>query len=305
MPNNENKQVSMTSNNSDLPSVYFNHLYIVLNDKTYRAIQASDFLRTAFSGMESRSTLTTAGETWTGTYFYTRENYLEFFGESTGRFWKPASEEGWAGLAFSTDQQGGVEAVRQRITAELGYQPFHELRQLHTVDKDVNWFYHTKLAEPLNLDSFDAWVMEYHPDIFAHKGIPLPLSGQPTRHAYLSPWNQEESPKNGTYFRRPRVFNRLIGATIIMDPTRAALFSRTMQILGYKERQESGQVTLSAHGFDLTIRLNGGDGAPGYRISSLCLEMDRPSVAPMTFVFAPGSRLVLREDLKAEWIFGE
>jgi len=33
--------------------------------------------------------------------------------------------------------------------------------------------------------------------------------------------------------------------------------------------------------------------------------MIRPSVAPITFVFAPGSRLILNEDLTADWIFGE
>jgi hypothetical protein len=295
----------MTSNQNDFPNVYFNHLYVVLNDKTYRAIQASDFLRTAFSGMERRSTLTAAGESWTGTYYYTRENYLEFFGESTGRFWKPSAQEGWAGLAFSTDQKGGAEAVRQRIESVFGYQPFQELRQLHTGEKKINWFYCVGLAEKLGLESFDSWVMEYHTDIFAHKGIELPEFGEPTRQAYLSPWNKESAIQNTSALRRPRVFNRLIGATIVMDPGKGALFSQVLQALGYQERKETGQVTLAAHGFELTVRLNGGDGGPGYRLQSLCLEMDRPSVAPMTFVFAPGSRLVLREDMRAEWIFGE
>jgi hypothetical protein len=295
----------MSEQKNQLPAVFFNHLYVVLDDKTYRAIQASDFLRTAFSGMERRSTLTAAGETWTGTYYYTQDNYLEFFGESTGKFWMPAAQEGWAGLAFSTDQAGGVAAVRQRIESVFGYQPFSELRQINTGEKKINWFHQVKLAEQLGLESFDAWVMEYHPDIFAHKGIPLPESGSPTRHAYLSPWNKARDSKKESILGRARVFNRLSGATIMMEPNKGAQFSRVMQALGYAERKESGQLTLSAHGFDLTIRLQGGDGGPSYRLVSLCLEMDRPSIAPMTFVFAPGSRLILGENLRAEWTFGE
>jgi hypothetical protein len=295
----------MTPETPNFPPVFFNHLYIVLDDKTYRAIQASDFLRSAFPGYETRSTLTAAGETWSGTYYYCQDNYLEFFGESTGKHWRTFAKGGWAGLAFSTDRPGGAEAVRKVVMDTFGYQPFNELRKLNLGGKMVNWFYHTRLAEQLGMDSFDSWVMEYHPDIFGLKGIPLPVSGELTRRAYLSPWNQE----NSTSVRREKrrsapVFSRVLGATINMDGPRCELYSQILQALGYSLKEESGQVLLQAHGFSLTIRIQSEDATPpGYRLSSLLLEMVRPSVAPITFVFAPGSRLTLNEDLTAEWQF--
>ena len=164
-----------------LPPINFNHLYVVLDDKTYRAIQASDFLCIAFPGMERRSTGTAAGETWTGTYFYCQDNYLELFGASTGKHWTPRAAEGWAGLAFSSDQPGGAAAVRQRLEEAFGYAPYTKLRQLKAGARTINWFHYVRLAESLGLESFDAWVMEYHPDIFAHKGLVIPPTGELTR----------------------------------------------------------------------------------------------------------------------------
>lgn len=289
-----------------LPPIYFNHLYIVLDDKTYRAIQASDFLCIAFPGLERRSTRTAAGETWSGTYFYCQDNYLELFGESTGRHWSHRAAAGWAGMAFSVDQPGGADAVKKRIQEVLGYTPYSELRQLKTTDSAVNWFHYVRLAETLGVDSFDAWVMEYHPDIFAYKGLSIPPTGQLTRQAYLAPWNQTLESLECAGRREGPVFSRVTGATLIMGPQVAGRFSQVLQALGFTLAQETGQVTLSTSDFVLTIRIQSRDAAPNnYRLSSLHLKMARPSVAPATFVFAPGSRLILNDQLTAEWLFGE
>jgi hypothetical protein len=351
----------MTDHPPHLPPVYFNHLYTVLDDKTYRAIQGSDFLQTAFPGKEKRSTLTGAGETWTGTYFYCQDNYLEFFGSGNGPVtgvatrgghWQTGAQEGWAGLAFSVDRPGEAAMVRDAIREEYGYEPFYELRQMRTGEQAVNWFYNLKLVEPLGLGSFDTWIMEYHPDIFAYKDISVPASGALSRQAYLSPWNKERFPVKGkenlpkqaeppgqedaptadstvgnhtirktesgsrtparnsprsvavqSGFLAEPVFSRVIGATLHMDPRPAKHFARIMNLLGYAKHIAGDEMTISGHGFTLKI-LPEDFGPQGYRLSSLRLAMSRPSVAPMTFVFAPGSRLVLNDDLTADWEFG-
>ena len=343
----------MTSAPSALPPVFFNHLYLVLDDKTYHAVQGSDFLRMAFPGHEQRTTLTGAGETWTGTYFYCQDNYLEFFGSGSspvtgsatqGGHWEPGAQEGWAGLAFSVEQPGGADAVRQRLREQYHYEPFNELRQLYAKNKLINWFYNVNLAERLGMGSFDSWLMEYHPDIFAHKGLPIPPDGGLTRRAYLSPWNQPraiprpvenppeaaqgassprpardpahpapssagETPARAASAHRPEiysapVFSRVTGATIHMDSKRAARYAEILETLGYTASHAGDDLTLSAQDFTLVIRPE--EAAPrGYRLSSLRLAMTRPSVAPMTFIFAPRSKLVLRDDLTAEWFFGE
>lgn len=347
----------MTAENP-LPPVFFNHLYVVLDDKTYRAVQGSDFLRIAFPGTEHRSTLTAAGETWSGTYFYCQDNYLEFFGSGNnpvagmatrGGHWQPGAQSGWAGLAFSVDQTGGVDRVRQLLREQFSYEPFCELRQLQTRDRLVDWFYSLKLDERLGLGSFDSWLMEYHADIFAHKAIPLPPGGELSRLAYLSPWNKPrraaatpEEPKpaapaqarpdpavrsagaptpatnrgssargadtHGADSRVPGtpaapVFTRVTGATIHMDARRAERYAEILTLLGYTRAEDSDAISLAAHGFTLEIRPE--EAAPsGYRLAALRLAMARRSVAPMTFVFAPGSELTLRDDMTAVWSFG-
>ncbi len=354
----------MAKNTVPLPPVFFNHLYVVLDDKTYHAIQGSEFLRVAFPGKEKRATLTAAGETWAGTYFYCQDNYLEFFGSgngpvtgeaSRGGHWQSGAQEGWAGLAFSTDQPGGVAAVRQTMQKAFRYEPFHELRQMNAGRKIINWFYQVRLAEQLGLGSFESWVMEYHPDVFTYKGIPLPNDGALTRQAYLSPWNKERTSEKENADKpagqeassvqmlaaandesgaiqvhtvrktesgsrtparnaprvltlrpeppQPPVFSRVIGATLHLDHQRAERFARILALLGYAKDAQGDRLALSAHGF--TLRILPEDAGPaGYRISALRLAMSRPSVAPMTFVFAPGSRLVLNDDLTADWEFG-
>lgn len=286
----------------DLPPVSLNHLYLVLPEKTYRAIITSDFLHSAFSGKEQRTTHTAAGETWSGTYYYTRENYLELFGSSYAGHWLSWAKEGWAGLAFSTDQPGGVHAARRVMQDHFSYEPFYELRKLMLPNRTlVNWFHYLRLTEKVGLDSFDAWIMEYHPDIFAHKGIALPGSGQLSREAYLSPWNNNRPPRG--IFQHLPLFNRITGATLRMDRDYAQRFAEVLGLFGYAQSEESGQMVLTAHGTRLVFLPEEPDG-PRYRLCSLTLEMQRRSVAPATFVFGFGSRLVLGEDKTATWYFG-
>lgn len=327
----------MSENHPPLPPVVFNHLYVVLDDKTYRAIVASDFLRVAFPGVERRTTHTAAGETWSGAYFYGQDNYLEFFGSGSSPIsgtptqsghWEPGAQEGWAGLAFSTDTPGGAAQVLQALRDTFHYEPSNELRGLQAGERTIHWFTTLKLAERLGLGSFDAWLMEYHPEIFAHKNIPIPESGKLTTAAYLSQWNTRTAPppaepvKHPTAVRGgrhaslskeqpdrkklptpPPVFTRVIAATLHLDERRAERLAEVLELLGYARATEDDALVLAAHGFTLRIRPE--ETAPsGYRLSTLRLSLARPSVAPMTFVFAAHSRLTLNEDLTADWFFG-
>jgi hypothetical protein len=98
------------------------------------------------------------------------------------------------------------------------------------------------------------------------------------------------------------VFSHITGATIHLDTARAQRYADVLALLGYAQKADHGDTLLSAHGFELRICPE--PSPSGYRLSSLRLAMSRPSVAPMTFVFAPRSRLVLKDDLTAEWQFG-
>jgi len=278
--------------------ITLNHIYLVLLDKTYRSVTGSDFLRTAFPGMERRTTLTAAGESWFGTYYYGFDNYLEFFSDWAGH-WIPQAEEGWGGLAFSSDEPGGVETVQALLRENFGYEPYRTLRQFQD---GSNWFHYVSLAETVGQDSLDAWVMEYHPDIFAQRSLPVGPNGELKTEDYLSAWNQPRKPVPGTVIQQP-VFKRIINIDVCLQESAAAKLARILALLGYAHEARGHDHILSAHG--TTLCLSSPTDAGCYTIRSLKLEMTRPSVSPATFVFSPGSRLTLNEDLTADWFFGE
>ena len=287
-------------------NIYLNHIYLVLSDKTYRSITGSDFLRTAFPGMERRTTYTAAGESWFGTYFYGFDNYLEFFSETAGH-WQNNAARGWGGLAFSSDEPGGADYVQQVVRTHLGYEPTRTLRQFQG---GKNWFYHVRLAEQIGQESFDAWVMEYHPDVFAQRGLLVGTHGELSRQAYLSPFNRPRyvGPGNTAPLASQPVFKRLIGAELCMRPAAAGKLAHLLSLFGYSKEDTEDGFLLSAHGFQLRLSIPAGreEGDTEYfTIRSLQLEMVRPSVAPVEFVFPIGSRLLLNENQTATWYFGE
>jgi hypothetical protein len=62
-----------------LPTVYFNHLLLVLPKSVYAAIAASPFIREQFCGSKEQTTSREGGHTYGGNYLFGRSTYLELF----------------------------------------------------------------------------------------------------------------------------------------------------------------------------------------------------------------------------------
>lgn len=278
-------------------NITLNHVYLVLLDKTYRAVTSSDFLRTAFPGFERRTTLTAAGETWFGAYYYGVDNYLEFFSDWAGH-WQPQAAQGWGGLALSCDRPGEVDQVARLIEENLGYTPFRTLRKLQD---GTNWFHYVRLSDRLEQDNFDAWVMAYHPDIFTQRNLLPAEDGRLSTESYLSKWNKPRKQEAGVITRQP-VFNRIISIDLCLSASDTQRLVDILTILGYTKTTRGDDLLLSNENASICLLSRPGPGC--YTIRSVKLELSRPSVAPATFVFAPGSRLTLYEDATAEWVFG-
>src|SRR5215216_113159 len=89
--------ITVSSLGQNIPKVKFNHLYFVLNTDDLLEIRKSDFIKNRLTAIETRTTKTNDGESWTGTYLYGSENYFEIF-DSVG--FQP---NGTSGFGFSVD----------------------------------------------------------------------------------------------------------------------------------------------------------------------------------------------------------
>lgn len=133
-------------------AVYLNHVYLVLDGETYEAIAGSDFVRRELAGFEQRTT-TAGGMSWTGTYLYGEETYVELFGPGG------VAGVGRGGVIFGVDRPGELERVRARLAAELGEEPPVLERRRVKGEEPIPWFRMTGYYDPG--DVLGVGVMEY------------------------------------------------------------------------------------------------------------------------------------------------
>jgi hypothetical protein len=93
-----------------MPPVYLNHIYRVLDKETFRAAEASEYLRTQFAPFESRTTKS-GDDTWTGLYYYGESTYFEFLAADPARD-RPL---GQSAVAFGVEEPGSSATVRKAL----------------------------------------------------------------------------------------------------------------------------------------------------------------------------------------------
>src|SRR5262245_33169909 len=128
---------SPSSPESKMPPVYLNHVYRVLDAESFRAADASEYLRTQFAPFERRTTKS-GDDQWTGLYYYGESTYFEFLQADSKRD-RPV---GQSGIALGIEEPKSSEAVRKALDAlglGLGKAKTIE-RKRETAGKMVPWF---------------------------------------------------------------------------------------------------------------------------------------------------------------------
>lgn len=160
---------------TDRPKVSLNHFFLTVDPQTYADIERSAFLKTQFAPFEQRHTVRT-DSSYTGTYFYGKNTYFEFFNSEQSK-----RRPGDSAIAFGVDQAGGNAALAamlpnsNRTVVTRGF----EGRQLPWFDMLVVFGLRSMAGR------FNSWVMEYHPD-FLRDWNPRPGGAGITRKAVLS-----------------------------------------------------------------------------------------------------------------------
>ena len=134
--------------------------------------------------------------------------------------------------------------------------------------------------------------MEYHPDIFIHRGIPLLTSGDLTRKAYLSPKRS---------LLQSALMKDIVELTVQLKPVAISAFATLLSALNYTETQEPGAILYCGPG--VGIRLITGDTDAKYSIKAIKTSLTHIVKEPIEFAFGSKATLRLHEDT-AEWSFG-
>ncbi|SDF81111.1 hypothetical protein SAMN05216553_103395 [Lentzea fradiae] len=164
-------------------SLHYNHAWGTFDRATADAVERSAYLR-EFADFEVRTTTGADGRVWTGRYLRGRETYLEVFGvgDVDGR----DGELGAAALALSTERDGEVEDLEDRLRAE-GVTPIRFLQTRDFGDGvPVPWFDSVFLTDAH--DRFGAWAMEYRGEYLddpRSEAGPARFPGDVSRERYL------------------------------------------------------------------------------------------------------------------------
>lgn len=149
------KPASAPAPGETMDTVYLNHFFLTLDAESYKAIQASPFLRDEFAPFEQRTTVR-QDISYTGVYFYGAHTYFEFFEAGSGGLGRMP---GASGVAFGVEAVGASLRLQQRLQAALGVPVAVRPTTRRTGDRDVDWFYGTSDQQPSPL--LQSWVMEY------------------------------------------------------------------------------------------------------------------------------------------------
>ena len=289
---------SPSGTESTMPPVYLNHIYRVLDAETFRAADASEYLRTEFAPFERRTTKS-GDDQWTGLYYYGESTYFEFL-QSDPKRDRPV---GQSGVALGVEEKGGSAAVRKALDG-LGLGDAKTIeRKRETAGKMVPWFSMTGF-EPID-PILVSWVMEYSPSFLKlwHPELRAGLTGI-SRKLVLERYQAKAAL---TVPPKDPLFKNVTGFRLALDPARADSFGRVLAALGFGKEPKvaaagpGGEGVVSWLGPDLRIEIVP---ASGEKQGIVAIEMvltRKPAEAKL--LEFGSARLQVRTDGTASFLF--
>jgi hypothetical protein len=208
------------------PRAGLNHFYVIPDSVTFRAMEASRFLRDTFGIFESRTTRR-SDQTYTGIYWYGRHTYFEFLPPGPG-----GRRTGDSGVAFGTDDAGDSTWVRAQLASFPGDSVVSmAITRGGLHGEQVPWFRQIARAGAANDPTLVTWTMTYAPTFLTQWRADGPLTSASSRAAVLERYAQVV---NG-YARRDSVpFADVRGLIIAVAPVIRARVLSECRALGWR-----------------------------------------------------------------------
>lgn len=270
----------------DKPFVYLNHVYVCLDSTTYYSVCNSELLKEKFAYVETRTTYANTEDSWTGTYIWGENTYIEFF--DIGNIENP----GWSGIGYGVETEHGIDSLYSRFTNAGIDKVAKGLRTRKVEDVEIPWFYWFGFSNEDLTAKFvlNTWLMEYHNDYMKHKYPDIdPESINITRKLY-----------NKNYYKEDLLLKNIIEIELALAELDYNKLFEELKNLGY-QMERKGERAI-ARGPDITIILR----AKYEDKSGLCrikFSLTDKQYDPQTVQFGDKSRLILNVDKTAEWYF--
>ncbi len=235
--------VSLYACREEVPGVYFNHLYVVIEKDDLQAIRESSFLNDTLVVCETRTTVADSQATWTGTYVYGSDNYFEFFDNSDDE-----SSLGRCGIGFSVDGIGEMDILKNKL--ENSYETIMFPRERYFNGKKVPWFDALFISDSaFYMQSlFNFWIMEYKPEYFRYKDLPITNEHELTRENYLIQFEPE---------RRDKIIKRFSGIVMKLSPYEKEFLTEFFSVVNYERINKNNYLAPGNFTFRFTDRSEG------------------------------------------------
>lgn len=277
------------------PTVFLNHIYVVLDAETYRAITKSEFVGKELGSFQT-GTGRVDGGGYTGGYLYFEKTFLEFFEPAGSRDGK--RKVGDAGINFSVDRLSELQLVFDALKKQPGADPRRRTRHIGPAGRQVA-FSESVVSQDLSLLApFTTWVQAYHPDYFKLHKLPIPESGELTREPFMNVLRE----RFGSGTNKDALAADVIGVTVALEPDEAQRLDRELAAFGYAKRKKTDAVEYA--GPDVTLRvLPAAAPKRGYKVISVKIALRKEPKESSEHRFGARSVLKIHKDKTADWVF--
>lgn len=218
--------------------VDFNHFFTVLPASVLKVITTNTFLKDTFFSFDQRTTTAGDGSSWTGSYYYTGENYFELFDEESYK-----ANAGYSGIAFYVENKGELAALKAQ--AKKVYMDSIVMKSKVIDGNNIPWFQYTGIGDTvfLNKSSIYSWIMEYDKNYFDYYHLPY-NKDQLTVKNYVS----DKVDKVQT-----RLANKITGLDLALNESDSLFYEKYLKALGFTHYGKMQKVYENASGFKIKI----------------------------------------------------
>lgn len=211
-------------------NIKFNHLYVVIDDSTYKYLFDSIPFFREFAYVEEAD-IDAGKESWSGKYISGNQDYLEIF--------KPGGAEGAElgdfGIAFMPNKMGTVDSLYSFL--DTGADSIRRKVQTMAMGegKTIPWFNAVAIYDPDSL-AITPWVMEYTDTFMRMAGFTEEDLAREISHAEYtqrSVATRNNLPFDSANYRR--LYERVTALTLELSSAEYNYFRKYLETFGFTE----------------------------------------------------------------------